>query len=100
MFFTRVPAWLATRNAHLRGKNSTMAFITVLALLVGSNLFCWAIAKRLMPRLGFSSRVKTPPTVEAKVMLQRVRVAVRRHGGPSLRQVVRALTPEMKAMLK
>jgi hypothetical protein len=36
----------------------------------------------------------------AKVVPQPVRVAVSRHGGPSLKQVARALPPEVRAMLK
>ena len=35
-----------------------MVSITVLTLLVGFNLFCRAMAKWLMPLLGFSSRVR------------------------------------------
>lgn len=71
-----------------------------LGILVGFNLVCRAMAKWLVPRLGFSGKVKAPPVADTKAVPQRVRVAVSRHGGPNLRQVVRALPPEVRGMLK
>lgn len=99
MLLAPLPAWLVAHDALLHGEDATTAFVTVLVLLVAANLFCRAMAKWLVPRLGFSGRMHAPPKPEAKAVPQPVRVAVSRHGGPNLRQVVRQLPPEVRGML-
>ena len=100
MLLTPLPAWLVAHDALLHGEDATTAFVTVLVLLVAANLFCRAMAKWLVPRLGFSGRMHAPPKPEAKAVPQPVRVTVSRHGGPNLRQVVRQLPPEVRGILR
>jgi hypothetical protein len=69
-------------------------------VLVAANLFCRAMAKWLVDRLGSTGKVLVPPKPDAKVVPQRVAVAVRRRGGPTLRQVTWALPPEVRALLR
>ena len=65
------------------------------------NLLCRGISNWLgRARLNFSGQVTAPPKATAQAAPQPVSVAVSRYGGPNLRQVVRSLPPEVKAMLK
>jgi hypothetical protein len=86
-------------DAQLHGEDVTMASVTVLVLLVSFNLFCRAMAKWLVPRLSFGGR-STLPLRREKAMLQPIFMAVKRQGGPSLRQAVRSLLPGVKAARK
>jgi hypothetical protein len=100
-FACLIPAWMVAHEAQQNYQDPTGPFIMTLLMLVTLNLLCRGIANRLgRARLNFSGQVTAPPKAALQTPPQPVTVAVSRHGGPNLRQVVRSLPPEIKAMLK
>jgi hypothetical protein len=101
MFACLIPAWIVAHEAQQNYQDLTGPFIMALLMLVVINLLCRGIANRLgRERLNFSGKVTAPPKATAQAVPQPVTVAVSRHGGPNLRQAVRMLPPDVKAMLK
>ncbi len=100
-FACLIPAWMVAHEAQQNYRDPTGLFIMTLLMLVGLNLLCRGTVNRLgRARLNFSGQVKAPSKTTAQAAPQPVSVAVLRHGGPNLRQVVCSLPPAVKEMLK
>jgi hypothetical protein len=92
---------MVAHEAQQNYQELTGPFIMTLLMIVMLNLLCRGISNRLgRPPLNFSGKVVASSKVTVQAAPQPVTVAVSRHGGPNLRQVVRSLPPEVKAMLR